>query len=611
MFEDITFYNTKHARASRTSQHLLNKYQEIRHFTDIYKTAEKPLKKKLRRKREKVLKLIHDELNKRLKPEETYEVWHDLSDNLNKNINKKVNGSGEDRQSILLEKVNTILRNEDINEEEEEEGDAVEEGNDEKYETYNIISTNKLTQFVNDFDTLTGLAKYRFIIESNGFEVLPIEKNPHEPKSSFHQHITNLTSLLHLQIMRQNWSSAYKIFSILLRFPQVDLRTIWPLGIEILLNMNELENGNNVWSLKVKKFFNYLASFYTISKTSSAQNTVRNNRSNTAPVWRSGTRTLTPMYIITSLWYLFVNQDYEQVLNRVNELIIEPPYNLEGVLYFIVSLCHLCEGTKTVESWKKSYTGNKSDGHRVLNQLKEVEKKMMDNFRKCEELDFLFPKTEIEAQFHELVEMVRNPISKNGSSSSDDEMIEQNESVHEEVEDTPWDMISSDSINEDEEEAKENLQIIVEPTQLDEFEESDFEEAENFEIENAMNGHEVSESIKQVDRTMDDIEFDKDTTVEDFEEIPASQSLEYIVLPDTQLVEYNELPDTQPIENYESDHEISYEKILNSFDTRRNSLELYNTRGPRFDQDFSQENPVNGADSQQTMLDFDFDFDSD
>ncbi|KAL6454674.1 RRN11 RNA polymerase I-specific transcription initiation factor RRN11 [Candida maltosa Xu316] len=563
MFEDITFYNTKHARASRTSQHLLNKYQEIRHFTDIYKTAEKPLKKKLRRKREKVLKLIHDELNKRLKPEETYEVWHDLSDNLNKNINKKVNGSGEDRQSILLEKVNTILRNEDINEEEEEEGDAVEEGNDEKYETYNIISTNKLTQFVNDFDTLTGLAKYRFIIESNGFEVLPIEKNPHEPKSSFHQHITNLTSLLHLQIMRQNWSSAYKIFSILLRFPQVDLRTIWPLGIEILLNMNELENGNNVWSLKVKKFFNYLASFYTISKTSSAQNTVRNNRSNTAPVWRSGTRTLTPMYIITSLWYLFVNQDYEQVLNRVNELIIEPPYNLEGVLYFIVKL------------------------------------------------DFLFPKTEIEAQFHELVEMVRNPISKNGSSSSDDEMIEQNESVHEEVEDTPWDMISSDSINEDEEEAKENLQIIVEPTQLDEFEESDFEEAENFEIENAMNGHEVSESIKQVDRTMDDIEFDKDTTVEDFEEIPASQSLEYIVLPDTQLVEYNELPDTQPIENYESDHEISYEKILNSFDTRRNSLELYNTRGPRFDQDFSQENPVNGADSQQTMLDFDFDFDSD
>ena len=72
----------------------------------------------------------------------------------------------------------------------------------------------------------------------------------HKSKSAFRQHINNLTTLLHLQIMKQNWSIAYKIFALLIRFPQVDIRTIWPWYRNI--NATIQQNGSN--SLKVKNF---------------------------------------------------------------------------------------------------------------------------------------------------------------------------------------------------------------------------------------------------------------------------------------------------------------------------------------------------------------------
>ena len=118
--------------------------------------------------------------------------------------------------------------------------------------------THKLNQFVNNFDTSNRLSKFKFLIESNGLEILPRineEDNTttnnnnnnndtdsiemiHKSKSAFRQHINNLTTLLHLQIMKQNWSIAYKIFALLIRFPQVDIRTIWPLVIEILMQLS-------------------------------------------------------------------------------------------------------------------------------------------------------------------------------------------------------------------------------------------------------------------------------------------------------------------------------------------------------------------------------------
>ncbi len=655
MFEDITFRNKDHIRVSRTSRQLLSKYKELKKFTEIYKKSNNSNKQKLRRHKGKVLEILHNELNKKLKPEETYEIWHDLANVLNKNVAKKVSNNNtrmnnkkkkktktdmemiidkENNSDTVIDKVNSFLEklgNGDIEEFEE---------NDHRYEEYDIIMSNKLNQFLNNFDNSNRLSKSKFIIESNGLEILPIEDDKDQSKSIFNHHLKNLTNLLHLQIMKQNWKQSYKIFSILIRFPQVDLRSIWPLGIEILLHMNEIHQKNNLWSLKVKKFFNYLSSFYLISNVNATTNSKVNNRSNVAPVWRSGSKTLTPMYIITSLWYLFILQDYEQVMNRINELILEPPYNLEGVLYFIASLCSLCNGFKIVEAWKiqnedmVKFTNEMNQPirsqHQVSEELNKIEKDIMNYLKKCTELQFIFPKEQIEQELKHLHHAVQEKKNITNESSSSENEEQENES-----DDLDWGAISSDSSeneNEEEEdddkteEARNKSQISLlasnQPTQLDDI---NYNHYSDHDEEDEQEEHETEkesrrESLKQIDMTDDNITMNGHSLEKDdvsFDEIPATQP---IILPDTQPIEYQDYQkdinmrgeddDEEEEEEEEEEYYANKNNNFGSFDTRRNSLELYSTKSSSVEPD-SKRNIQSQNESQQTMLDFDFDFDSD
>ncbi|KAF6066737.1 hypothetical protein FOB64_004205 [Candida albicans] len=176
MFEDITFRNNEHRRATRTSHRLINKYQELKKFTEIYKSSSK-IKAKTKRKsqhrpsqKKKILQLIHQEFDKRslLKPEETYEIWHELSDSINKNVAKNNSKKKSDRKHKKGSKGNDII--EGNNEEEEQEEDEKE---DEELDEDENLMTHKLNQFVNNFDTSNRLSKFKFIIESNGLEILP------------------------------------------------------------------------------------------------------------------------------------------------------------------------------------------------------------------------------------------------------------------------------------------------------------------------------------------------------------------------------------------------------------------------------------------------------
>ncbi|RCK62905.1 hypothetical protein Cantr_09320 [Candida viswanathii] len=378
--------------------------------------------------------------------------------------------------------------------------------------------------------------------------------------------------------------------------------------------MSELHHRSNTWSLKVKKFFNYLASFYLISNVNATTNTRVNNRSNVAPVWRSGSKTLTPVYIIASLWNLFVLREYEQVLNKVNELILEPPFNMEGVLYFIAALCWVCNADGAVSEWKTR--GENESGRRgVLEELGKCEREILRNLKKCDELLFEFPKELIVSQMKSLYDAVNTKKADQESSASE---MEEDEAVND-SDDVDWGAISSDSSdNDDEEEEKRPVSPIpAQPTQLDDMNDANYSDDEEEE--------EVRESLKRVDRTADSIEINGDTQRDQangsVEEIPASQPLFYadtqrIALPDTQRI--NSLPDTQPIEfeeeDYEDDMEMREDEERNghafgSFDTRRNSLELYSTKSSSIEPDFKRNNTK--LQSQQTMLDFDFDFDSD
>lgn len=424
IFEDITDTDHKLRRTKRNKTQLISKYVELKRLESIYQTSTHLQKKKLRHPEVKryVLKLIHDELRQRLKPEETFELWHRAVSQEGKrskpNGKRKIKSKPDyddtqfnnDRLSTNIYRFLDELVPDDINEDDVELKLQVDDNlDDEEYDEYNIISSAKLDQITKNFDVQNTSIKAQFIIESSGMEILP-NQSTSSTHSVLNRHLNNMNTLLHINILRQNWELSYKLFCIIIRFPMVDIRQLWPLGIEILTQLGT-KNKEQPATMRVTKFFNYLNSFYTVSY----RNTIsieRSDRSAIAPAWRSGTRSLTPMYLITSLWHLFVQQEYEQILNKILELILEPPYHKEGVLYFIAALCYLCQCCTVVNHFalqhdldKFSETGaTYRSTKECLNLLSTNWKKIELNLNKCKEFEFDLPFTELRTQWEMIVE---------------------------------------------------------------------------------------------------------------------------------------------------------------------------------------------------------------
>ncbi|KAG7661001.1 RRN11 [[Candida] subhashii] len=659
MFEDITYRNSGHETKLRSTEQLISKYIELKKFQEIYQHSSRIHKKKLRKSKakKKVLELIHTELQNRrtTKPEETYEVWHNDENggSLNQNLKAKSRGNNTSKKNKknrkeavtgitavnapLATKVYEYLENID------KTSHLEQEAYNEKYEEYDTIMTNKLHQFTQTFDKTNRSVKADFLIRTNGLEVLPVEYLD-KSNSIQQQHIKNLSTLLHLNILRKNWELGYKLFCLLIRFPSVDIRTIWPLGIEILTHLQQPHPQHS--NLKVEKFFEYLISFYTITNVNST-NTSQRSRSNTAPVWRSGSKTLTPLYVITALWNLFIKQDYETVMNRIQEFILEPPYNTEGVLYFMLVLCNLSQATKVVNGYivqddldKLEMLGQpyrtKSEVVERLDRIKETIEGESD---KCREFSFVFDSKDIEISMERLYERIEkvdererigNGVSNGWDEISSDEdvvmseglsvqssrsdIVQQNGKMDLEKDQLPgndsdheangWSDISSDSISDHSDTLSSTKLISPIPTQdegwsdisSDKDDGSDNEDIENATVENNTEGgwSEISSDEEEAE--------------------PDKHQPETIDLDETSFPETSQKWEPN-IERGDEDEEDEFEDSnpkFDAFDMRRNSLELYDTRGssleaPHNNNGSGPQGNIGG--SQQTMIDFDFDFD--
>ncbi|CCG23156.1 Rrn11 RNA polymerase I subunit [Candida orthopsilosis Co 90-125] len=424
IFEDITDSDNKLRRTRRNKTQLISKYVELKRLEGIYQASTNLRKRKLRHPevRRYVLRLIHNEIHQRMKPEETFEVWHRSTTREEKKSKlkgkKKAKTKKPDYEDSQLGDDKLTLEIYDFLDTVVPDG-VKEEGidldlqvddfdDDEEYEEYDVVSSAKLDQLTKEFDTQNTATKAQFFIESSGMEIMP-NQCVSSTHSILNRHINNINTLLHINILRQNWEMSYKLFCIMIRFPMVDIRSIWPLGIEILTQLGTRKSSSPA-TMKITKFFNYLNSFFTIGY----RNTIsieRSDRLSIAPAWRSGTRSLTPMYLITSLWHLFVQQEYEQILNKILELILEPPYHREGVLYFIVALCYLCQCCSAVNHFALQHDLDKFNEtgatyrskKECLNFLNLNWSKIESNVNKCKEFNFELPVSELKTQWESIV----------------------------------------------------------------------------------------------------------------------------------------------------------------------------------------------------------------
>ena len=452
MFEDFLsdpkYSNSK--KKHKQLQKLLLKYIEVQKFHEIKSNEDFPLQQRQKlnkaKTKKKILKKIHDELNERLRPEETFEIWH-LHKNLNLDRQKSAKKHNADGQENMTEKLMGDL----INSTENDEVESEESDNEQSVDS-------QLDRFLNSFDLSSTWTKANFLIKTKGLEVLP-----HDSLETYstnitrngniglrNHHINNLKTLLHVNILRRNWELAYKIFCLLIRLPKVDIRSLWPLGIEILNRQREetAYDNKDIKLFKDEKFFDWLSSFFIIHRHSNTFN-LSNTRKISAPIWRSGSRTHTPMYVITSLWGLMIKNKYTRLRDRLDELLLEPPYNTDGVFYFLMVLCKLLENFKLAN--KYSSVGNEApvdesenEDDDELNDLfftskNDIHKKILENqkviernLEKCIEFNFEFPQSLINNEINGIMKQINEDLNDSSPSSlsSSERDFDNENSIH-------------------------------------------------------------------------------------------------------------------------------------------------------------------------------------
>lgn len=218
--------------------------------------------------------------------------------------------------------------------------------------------------------------KRYFDIKCEGYEVLEplVRTEGYQLKQ-----IEALTQILFINVSRGNWDIAYRSFSILIRIPEVDIRNIWGLGTRILM-----ERGQTTRSLE---FLKWMSTVYS-SKVNFIQSFCYRN----APAFRSGSKTHSPKYATTWLWNSLiratelisieeeggVDGDVEmdvgitksngmdkisQLIDRLSEMVLVPPYMEDAEVWFIYSMCHMV---------KADYLSSQYDGSQLMGSGRDI-----------------------------------------------------------------------------------------------------------------------------------------------------------------------------------------------------------------------------------------------
>lgn len=182
--------------------------------------------------------------------------------------------------------------------------------------------------------------------------------------------IQTLTELLHLNIVRKKWNTAYRIFSRMIRIPSVDIRSIWNLGVEIMSHANDSSEKQN--QPMVLEFLEWMTKVY-----SSRAKYIEGINHKLAPVFRSGSKDHTARYVTTFLWRSLhfatkqamensvrdaADDDFDDMnqisllqslIERIDDILIIPTYMEESEIWFIQAMCHLVKTDYLTERYSK------------------------------------------------------------------------------------------------------------------------------------------------------------------------------------------------------------------------------------------------------------------
>lgn len=296
-----------------------------------------------------------------------------------------------------------------------------------------VYARKKLKQWSKD---TTDRSWYRsnYTLHKAGFEGCG-EAEISSHRSTRHQHVMSLKTILHLKVLEKDWHTAFKTFALLTKIPNVDLRSLWPVGVEILTQLRDearAKPSNSSYKgrqeqIKIRQFFEWMTlSFPMYGKPRFS------TMPNHGPVFRAGSKTYTPIYKVAQLWNLLIEKRYTMLRDNIEEMLLMPPYDQDGAFHYILILCCLSENTDllsifedfdNVEELKESEIGDLADETSLLASRETLKSRIFANnaeiaslMEKCKGFSFEFPRQMVEEQ----MENIRTRLDNTAADSADE-----------------------------------------------------------------------------------------------------------------------------------------------------------------------------------------------
>lgn len=374
--------------------------------------------------RNELLRRASEIMKNRPLPEETYEVWHSgklgvppLVDELiaeaeamEKHETNNNDNNEQDTEEDTSDESSDSLDSEYLLSDHDQEETSVIEEEDEELHPDTRYAARKLRKWNSLTDTTRSWAKDRYMLTSAGMEFPGLYD---ERKSVVNSHISNLLNLLHISILYKRWDQAYRAFGLLLRFEQVDLRAIWPLGLEILSRRKEEmvknKTGSKLELMKCRRFLEWLELVYPVLPS-----VVLTTQSRVGPVFRAGSRRHAPAFVAAGLWQLLVDKSYNKLRETLDELLLVPPYSIDGGFFYIKALCCLCENIQLADLYvhfdvrgfpEDVDIGDMADDMLLLGSKDAIQARVLSNISQiedliasCESLGFAYAKWDFDDQ---------------------------------------------------------------------------------------------------------------------------------------------------------------------------------------------------------------------
>lgn len=397
-------YTYKKPQTITNLKQLATRYSNLRKLHRKYNLTNDPIEKEqILAHRKQLLEKYYNQFISEKQSEKVYGVW------LKRRAPKSAEDTKEDK-AAGTKKADNLLAVEatEMSQVLNEEVDPTEASDDYVWQ--------QIKEILNNPNSTRNIEyKQQFLAMTYGIE---INIHNEHARLAMRQHVGQLTTLLHLMVLRKEWRAAHKVFCTLIRCPKVDVRTLWPLGVEILqqLGLPDLEH----------MFFEWLEGFLGVLMTLATLKQLTTTTNRLLMVWRMGTKNTSPLYVTTYMWRLLVEGHFTLLLEKLDGLMLMPPYNGDGCYYAMRALANI---------------GACASDSKTTLQITAVMQKVTKDLDQAQAYNFTIPRGEIVAQFEllaenpeELVDKMWNVLEQGtpskeeevdepSLSSSDDEMV--------------------------------------------------------------------------------------------------------------------------------------------------------------------------------------------